>query len=108
MQTNPSSAGTDLQADNLRRAEIDKSVKGPVLFLFLNGAFWLMASTILGVLAAIKMFAPSFLGDCSRSAVWTSSAYPSECFGLWLGSTSRSGCDALDYGSSFRTSSEER
>lgn len=64
MQTTPSSADTDLQADNLRRAAIDKSVKGPVLFLFLNGAFWLMASTILGVLAAVKLFAPSFLGDC--------------------------------------------
>ncbi len=64
MQTIPSSADPDLQADNLRRAAIDKSVKGPVLFLFLNGAFWLMASTILGVLAAIKLFSPSFLGDC--------------------------------------------
>ena len=64
MQTTHSSAEMDLQADNLRRAAIDKSVKGPVLFLFLNGAFWLMASTILGVLAALKLFAPSFLGDC--------------------------------------------
>ena len=63
MQTSP--ASTDTQADNLRRAAIDKSVKGPVLFLFLNGAFWLMASTILGVLAAIKQFAPDFLGACS-------------------------------------------
>ncbi|MES2734930.1 MAG: cbb3-type cytochrome c oxidase subunit I [Verrucomicrobiota bacterium] len=63
MQTSP--ASTDTLADNLRRAAIDKSVKGPVLFLFLNGAFWLMASTILGVLAAIKQFAPDFLGACS-------------------------------------------
>lgn len=58
-------ASTDTQADNLRRAAIDKSVKGPVLFLFLNGAFWLMASTILGILAAIKQFAPDFLGTCA-------------------------------------------
>jgi len=64
MQTTPSSAEPDTLADNLRRAAIDKSVKGPVLFLFLNGAFWLMASTILGVLAAVKLFSPSFLGDC--------------------------------------------
>lgn len=63
MQTSP--ATPDTQADDLRRAAIDKSVKGPVLFLFLNGAFWLMASTILGVLAAIKQFAPDFLGPCS-------------------------------------------
>jgi cytochrome c oxidase cbb3-type subunit 1 len=51
----------DSQADTLRRAAIDRSVKGPVLFLFLNGAFWLMASTLLGVLAAVKSFAPEFL-----------------------------------------------
>lgn len=63
MQTIP--ASTDTQADNIRRAAIDKSVKGPVLFLFLNGAFWLMASTILGVLAAIVQFAPDAFGSWS-------------------------------------------
>ena len=64
MQTNPATSDTDLQADNLRRAAIDKSVKGPVLFLFTNGAFWLMLSTVLGVLSAIKLVEPGFLGDC--------------------------------------------
>ena len=64
MQTSPSTPDTDLQADNLRRAAIDKSVRGPVLFLFTNGAFWLMLSTLLGVLAAIKLVEPEFLGDC--------------------------------------------
>jgi cytochrome c oxidase cbb3-type subunit 1 len=39
-------------------------VKGPVLFLFTNGAFWLMLSTLLGVLAAIKLVEPEFLGNC--------------------------------------------
>ena len=63
MQTTPATSDTDLQADNLRRAAIDKSVKGPVLFLFTNGAFWLMLSTLLGVLAAIKLVEPEFLGD---------------------------------------------
>jgi len=42
MQTEATTA--DLNADNLRRAAIDRSVKGPVLFLFTNAAFWLMAS----------------------------------------------------------------
>lgn len=65
MQTNSPSSEADIQADNTRRAAIDKSIKGPVLFLFLNAAFWLMASTVLGVLAAIKLFSPSFLGDCA-------------------------------------------
>ncbi len=61
MDTAPANAELDTQADAARRAAIDRSVKGPVLFLFLNGAFWLMASTILGVLAGIKSFAPEFL-----------------------------------------------
>lgn len=65
MQTTQAPADPDIQADTLRRAAIDKSVKGPVLFLFLNAAFWLMASTILGVLCAIKLYVPDFLGECS-------------------------------------------
>lgn len=51
----------DLNAENLRRAAIDRSVKGPVLFLFTNAAFWLMASTLLGFLAAVKLVNPHFL-----------------------------------------------
>lgn len=65
MQTIQAPADPDIQADTLRRAAIDKSVKGPVLFLFLNAAFWLMASTILGVVAATKLVAPGFLGECA-------------------------------------------
>ena len=61
MDTSTANAELENQADATRRAAIDRSVKGPVLFLFLNGAFWLMASTILGVLAGIKAFAPEFL-----------------------------------------------
>lgn len=56
-------AETDINADTARRAAIDRSVKGPVLFLFTNGAFWLMASTIMGVLAGVKHFAPEFLDE---------------------------------------------
>ena len=65
MQNPSPNVEPDLQADTLRRAAIDRSVKGPVLFLLTNGAFWLMASTILGLLAAIKSFAPDFLGHAS-------------------------------------------
>jgi cytochrome c oxidase cbb3-type subunit I len=49
------------EAENLRRAAIDRSVKGPVLFLFTNAAFWLMASTLLGFLAAMKLVSPDLL-----------------------------------------------
>ena len=62
MQTEATTA--DSNADNLRRASIDRSVKGPVLFLFTNAAFWLMASTLLGFLASVKLVFPGFL-DCS-------------------------------------------
>jgi cytochrome c oxidase cbb3-type subunit 1 len=59
MQNEASTA--DQNADNLRRAAIDRSVKGPVLFLFTNAAFWLMASTLMGFLAAVKLVSPSFM-----------------------------------------------
>jgi len=59
MQTEATTA--DLNAENLRRAEIDRSLKGPVLFLFTNAAFWLMASTLMGFIAALKLVSPSFL-----------------------------------------------
>ncbi len=52
-------------AESLRRADIDRSVKRPVLFLFANAALWLLASTVMGLLASIKLVSPSFLDyDC--------------------------------------------
>lgn len=48
-------------SDSLRRAAIDRSVKGPVLFLFANSAMWLLASTVLGLIASIKYINPGFL-----------------------------------------------
>lgn len=50
---------------SLRRADIDRSVKGPVLFLFTNAAMWLLASTIMGLIASVKMFHPEFLNSNS-------------------------------------------
>jgi cytochrome c oxidase cbb3-type subunit I len=47
--------------DNQRRVAIDRSVKAPVLFLFTNAAFWLMASTLMGFLAAAKLVNADFL-----------------------------------------------
>lgn len=47
--------------DSLRRADIDRSVKGPVLFFFANAAMWLLASTVLGLISSIKIFHPQFL-----------------------------------------------
>lgn len=47
--------------ESRRRVEIDRSVKGPVLFLFANAAMWLLASTVMGLLASVKLFSPDFL-----------------------------------------------
>ncbi len=47
--------------DSLRRAAIDRSVKGPVLFLFANAALWLLAATVLGLVSSVKLYAPEFL-----------------------------------------------
>lgn len=54
---------SDTDSDSLRRAAIDRSVKAPVLFLFTNAAFWLMASTIVGLIAAVKNVFPDFLDE---------------------------------------------
>lgn len=55
---------TSPNSDSLRRAAIDRSVKGPVLFLFANAAMWLLASTVMGLIASIKLVNPGFLdGD---------------------------------------------
>jgi len=47
--------------DSLRRAAIDRSVRAPVLFFFANAAMWLLAATVMGLVASIKLFAPAFL-----------------------------------------------
>jgi cytochrome c oxidase cbb3-type subunit 1 len=47
--------------DSMRRAAIDQSVRAPVLFFFANSAMWLLAATVMGLVATIKLYAPSFL-----------------------------------------------
>lgn len=52
---------TSQTSESLRRAAIDRSVKAPVLFLFANAAMWLLASTVMGLIASIKLVNPAFL-----------------------------------------------
>jgi cytochrome c oxidase cbb3-type subunit I len=42
-------------------AEIDASCRGPLLLLFVSGAIWLLISSVLGLIAAIKFHGPGFL-----------------------------------------------
>src|SRR6187399_2318256 len=60
MDTTDSTSPT---SDSLRRAAIDRSVKAPVLFLFANAAMWLLASTVMGLIASIKLVSPDFLSS---------------------------------------------
>lgn len=49
----------DSEIVKVERALIDQSAKTPLLFLYSSAILWLLASTGLGVLAAIKMLAPN-------------------------------------------------
>ncbi|MFC5051228.1 cbb3-type cytochrome c oxidase subunit I [Rubritalea spongiae] len=51
--------------DKKLRAQIDRSLRHPVMFFFTSGAAWLAVALILGVIASAKYYAPGFLGECS-------------------------------------------
>jgi cytochrome c oxidase cbb3-type subunit 1 len=46
-------------------AEAEASCRLPLLVFFGGAAFWLVAASVLGHLASIKLHAPSFLSDCA-------------------------------------------
>jgi len=50
-----------LQQDAKLRADIDRSLRHPVMFFFTSGAAWLAASLVLWFLASIKTHSPDFL-----------------------------------------------
>ncbi len=57
---------TQTSRDEVRlRADIDRSLRYPVMFFFVSGAFWLVVSLLLGVISSLKLVAPGFLGECS-------------------------------------------
>lgn len=51
--------------DTKLRADIDRSLRHPVMFFFASGAVWLAISLLLGVMASIKTHAPDFMSCCS-------------------------------------------
>jgi cytochrome c oxidase cbb3-type subunit 1 len=60
---NPSTSPDVL--DKVERSEIDRSTRLPVLIFFASAIFWLLVGSLLGLLSAIKMNFPEFLGDPS-------------------------------------------
>lgn len=51
--------------DLARRAEIDKSLRNPVMFFLTSGAAWLAFSILFAILAALKIQFSDFLASCS-------------------------------------------
>ena len=50
-----------VEADILRRAEVDRSARFPVLFFFTSAAVWLLVSVVLGFVQSMKLHSPDFL-----------------------------------------------
>ena len=57
----PSQATTPLTDDAKLRADIDRSLRHPVMFFLTSGAAWLAVSILLGVIASAKLHHPGFL-----------------------------------------------
>jgi cytochrome c oxidase cbb3-type subunit 1 len=51
--------------DAARRAEIDRSLRHPVMFFFTSGAAWLAVAILLGIISSAKVHSPGFLDGCS-------------------------------------------
>ncbi len=51
--------------DTQLRANIDRSLRHPVMFFFTSGAVWLAISLLLGIIASAKTHSPEFLSCCS-------------------------------------------
>jgi cytochrome c oxidase cbb3-type subunit 1 len=49
----------------VERATIDAAASAPVLTFFATGVAWLMVTTLLGLIASIKLHSPGFLADLS-------------------------------------------
>ncbi len=52
-------------ADALLRADIDRSLRHPVMFFMTSGAAWLAVSIVLGIIASAKTHSPGFLSEIS-------------------------------------------
>ena len=59
------SAAPSQTSDAIRRAEIDRSLRHPVMFFFTSGAAWLAVAILLGIISSAKLHSPDFLSGCS-------------------------------------------
>ncbi len=57
------SDGPNRENEAIERALIDGSTRGPVLTFFATALLWLLLSSLLGLIASIKLHSPGFLSD---------------------------------------------
>ena len=60
-----SSAQNSDSKDAQLRADIDRSLRHPVMFFFTSGALWLFIAVLLGFASSYKSHSPDFLGDAA-------------------------------------------
>lgn len=56
---------TPAELEQVERALVDASTRKPVMFFFTTAQTWLLAATVFGIIASVKMHAPGFLGHAS-------------------------------------------
>ena len=59
------SSTTSTLKDAQVRAEIDRSLRHPVMFFMTSGAAWLAVSIVLAIISSAKVHSPGFLDGCS-------------------------------------------
>ncbi len=83
MSTSPSSQSElDFSSRPASVQEIDASLRWPVLYLFLAGAFWLVVGTALALIASWQLHSPDLFAGCSwlthgkaKPAAWNALLY---------------------------------
>jgi cytochrome c oxidase cbb3-type subunit I len=60
-----SQTSTTNEQDALLRADIDRSLRHPVMFFLTSAAAWLAVSLILGIISSAKVHSPGFMDGCA-------------------------------------------
>lgn len=60
----PNQSPPSSDQDTFLRAEIDRSLRHPVMFFFTSGAAWLAVAMLLGIISSAKVHNPYFLDAC--------------------------------------------
>lgn len=64
LKTNSSQAADHNQPEHSNRAQVDSSLRSPLLFFYATAILWLLVATFLGFAASVKLHRPEFLASC--------------------------------------------